>query len=106
FKKEDLEQPHSSRLFRGLEQLKDDRIQKYLPLFRSFLDGGLSEIASPVDIIGIKPKKRETPRPAKQAWSQEVQLDLFTVSKPTVVEPPLVEDIPAVFNPSIGSDVF
>jgi hypothetical protein len=106
FKKEDLEQPHSSRLFRGLEQLKDDRIQKYLPLFCSFLDGGLSEIASPVDVIGIKPKKRETPRPAKQAWSQEVQLDLFTVSKPTVVEPPLVEDIPAVFNPSIGSDVF
>ena len=89
-----------------MEQLKDERIQKYLPLFRSFLGMGLSAIASPVDLIGLKPKKIETPRPAKEASSPDAQLDLFALRNPAVTTSQPAEEIPAVMSPGIGPDIF
>jgi len=109
FRREDFEDPGSSRLFQSMEQLKHERIQKYLPLFRSFLDMELSSVPSPVDVVEIKSKKREAPRAAKQTLpseSPEVQLDLFGLSKSAVVTPAPIENIPAVIKPSMGPDIF
>ncbi len=105
FRKEDLDQPRFSRVFRSLEQLKDDRIQKYLPLFRSFSGMGLSAIASPADVIGVQPKKRETHRPVKPAWSRDVQLDLFASKPDATVKPAVKEDVPATQERSIDPDL-
>jgi hypothetical protein len=106
FRKDDLDQPRFSRVFRSLEQLKDDRIQKYLPLFRSFLGMGLSAIASPADVIGVPPKKRETHRPVKPAWSQDVQLDLFAPKPaPPTIKPVPKDDVPVVQEARIDPDL-
>lgn len=105
FRKEDLDQPRFSRVFRSLEQLKDDRIQKYLPLFRSFLGMGLSAIASPADVIGVQRKKRETHRPVKPAWSHDVQLDLFAPKPDANVKPAVKEEVPAAQERSINPDL-
>jgi hypothetical protein len=123
FRREDFEDPGSSRLFQAMEQLKDERLQKYLPLFRSFLDMGVAEVPSPADIVENKarkreaPKKRETPRAPKQtstetlpsepSESAEVQLDLFLLSNAAVVTPAPIENIPEVLKkPSRKLDDF
>ena len=77
FRKEDFDDPRYSRLFRNLQHLKDDRLQKYLPLFRSYLGMTLSSIASPADVIDAPPKKRKPQNVALPGWSREAQLDLF-----------------------------
>jgi len=105
FKKDDLEEPSSSILFHSLEQLRDDRIQKYLPMFRSFLEMGASATPSLVDVIGVASKKRETPRPVAQVLP-EVQLDLFALGAGSLTAPPPVEDAGVVVSPNVGSDNF
>ena len=77
FRKEDFEAPRYSRLFRSLLHVKDDRIQKYLPLLQSYLGMGLSSIACPADVVGTTARKRDTRHVPLPSWSRESQLDLF-----------------------------
>jgi hypothetical protein len=120
FRKEDFDEPRFSRLFRVLQHIKDDRIQKYLPLFGSYLEMPLSSIASPADVIGVPKKKREARRVSIPSWSRDSQIDLFSgKSRPddravAVMEPESeiaslpVLDMPAVeaidFSPSFASE--
>ena len=93
FRKEDFEAPRYSRLFRSLLHVKDDRIQKYLPLLQSYLGMGLSSIACPADVLGTTPKKRDTHHVPLPGWSRESQLDLFVPkSKPDVSAPAFESD--------------
>ena len=87
FRKEDFEAPRYSRLFRSLLHVKDDRIQKYLPLVQSYLAMQPSSIACPADVVGTTPKKRDTRHVPLPSWSRQSQLDLFVAkSKPDVPE--------------------
>jgi hypothetical protein len=87
FRKEDFDQPRYSRLFRSLQHLKDDRIQRYLPLFRSYLGMKLSSIASPADVIGVPVTRREPNRFQVPSWSRDSQLGLFTAKATSDLNP-------------------
>jgi hypothetical protein len=103
FRKDDFEEPRYSRLFRHLHHLKDDRIQKYLPLFRSYLGMSLSSIASPADVVGMPVRKRQPRHVPLPSWSRENQLDLFTPKPAPVpvedarVGAPVVRSEPVAF---------
>ena len=93
FRKEDFEDPRFSRLFRSLLHVKDDRIQKYLPLLQSYLGMRLSSIACPADVVGITPKKRDTRQVPLPSWSRDSQLDLFVPkTKPDAPAPAFESD--------------
>ena len=99
FQKEDFDGPRFSRVLRSLQQLPDDRIQKYLPLFVSFLGMRLSSIASPAGLVGAPLKKRATQQVPLPLWSRQSQLDLFApAQKPPV---PVIPDIPAAAPPVV-----
>lgn len=77
FQKQDFDQPRFSRLMRSLQHIRDDRVQKYVPLFVSYLGMRLSSIACPADAIGAPAKKRAPRHVPLPHWSRENQLDLF-----------------------------
>ncbi|HEY2384268.1 MAG TPA: hypothetical protein VGK48_24095 [Terriglobia bacterium] len=91
FQKEDFDQPRFSRLMRNLQHVADDRVQKYLPLFTSYLGMRLSSIASPADVIGAPARKRTPRHVPLPGWSRENQLDLFVQPKPAAVRAPAIE---------------
>jgi hypothetical protein len=92
-------------VFRSIEQINDPRIQKYLPLFRSFLGMGLPAIASPADVIGVKRKRRESPRAIKPASGPEVQLALFVRDVPAIVCPVAAEDTTPIRSIQLDSEL-
>ncbi len=63
FKKEDFEEPRYSRTFRAVEQLRDDRIQKYVPLLKSMLRMPVTSLPSVAETVGVPAR----PRPSKPA---------------------------------------
>lgn len=77
FQKEDFDQPRFSRLMRSLQHIQDDRVQKYVPLFVSYLGMRLPSIACPADAVGAPARKRGPRHVPLPHWSRENQLDLF-----------------------------
>jgi hypothetical protein len=98
FQKGDFDAPRFSRVFRSLQHMSDDRIQKYLPLFESFLGMRLQAIASPADVIGTKLKKRQAWQTSLPAWFSH-QLSIF--APPEVAPAPIPAPVPAPVATSI-----
>src|SRR5439155_5906936 len=104
FRKEDFDEPRYSRLFRVLNHLKDDRIQRYLPLFRSYLGMKLSSISSPADVIGAPVTKREPQRERMPSWSRNSQAELFSPTKTVADEPVRNVDLPVEVLQEVQED--
>jgi serine/threonine protein kinase len=92
FQRDDFDEPRYSRVFRSLRHMKDDRIQKHLPLFESFLGMRLQSVASPADVIGTRFRKRQPWQASLPAWFSH-QLSIFTT--PEVARPVEVAPLPA-----------
>jgi serine/threonine protein kinase len=103
FQKEDFDQPRFSRVFRSLRHIKDDRIQKYLPLFESFLGMRLLAIASPADVIRARLKKRQSWQTALPAWFSH-QRTIFTAETAPIPAPPSFPE-PETIRPETRSEV-
>lgn len=96
FRREDFGEPRYSRLFRSLQHLKDDRIQRYLPLFRSYLGMKLSSIASPADVVGVGKVRREHQRVQVPGWSKDSQLALFNTKTAPELNPSRSESVVSI----------
>jgi serine/threonine protein kinase len=103
FQKEDFDQPRFSRVFRSLRHIKDDRIQKYLPLFESFLGMRLLAIASPADVIRTRLKKRQSWQTALPAWFSQQRSIFMPETAPAPPAPSIPE--PVTTRPEIRPEV-
>jgi hypothetical protein len=109
FQKGDFDALRFSRVFRSLQHMQDDRIQKYLPLFESFLGLRLQGIASPADVIGTKLKKRQSWQTSLPGWFSQ-QLSIFAPAEVApaqlpVLAPPAPPVAPAPSSPEPLPDV-
>ena len=71
FKKEDFEEPRYSRTFRAVEQLRDDRIQKYLPLLKSMLRMPVASLPSVTETVGLPARPRPLKQPVFPLWADD-----------------------------------